>query len=126
MSTALLSAPATHKVKEPVIKPKKVFAESHRAGVQLDCDNVRQKGMSRIIVTPQRFVVRDQYMSRNVRVDLPSADCKQITWLKKLYRRACPTGMYLRFDIEVMYGAACGDHLEDIYMLVVIFDLRQS
>jgi hypothetical protein len=61
-------------------------------------------------------------MSQNVRVDLLSEDCKQIEWLKSLYRKACPKGMTVRFGVDVEYNAPCGDHLEDIYMLVVIFE----
>jgi hypothetical protein len=60
-------------------------------------------------------------MSQNVRVDLSSKDCKQIKWLKSLYRKECPKGMTVLFGVDVVYNAPCGDHLEDIYLLVVNF-----
>lgn len=123
MSLALLPTRTNVTTGKKDVKPKKAFKDKHRAEVQRDCNRVPyRRGLSKVTVTPACFVLRDQYMSQNVRVDLKSKDCKEIKWLKSLYKKACPKGMTVEFDIAVVYNAPCGDHLEDRYLLTVSFE----
>lgn len=122
MSLALLSTPTQVATDEAGITPKKAFKQKHRAGVQRDCKKVPyRRGQPLVTVTPACFVLRDQYMSQNVRVDLKSKDCKEIKWLKSLYRKACMEGLKVEFSLSVAYSVPCGDHLEDRYLLTVRF-----
>jgi hypothetical protein len=109
------------------VKPKKTFKQKHRADVQHDCNKVPyRRGLPQVVITPACFVLRHQYMSQNVRVDLKSKDCKEIKWLKSLYTKSCPKGMSVQFGLELAYAVPCGDHLEDHYLLVVRFEPKQS
>lgn len=77
----------------------------------------------RLVVTPQRVALNRRNDSSSVRVDLKDAGCKQHNWLRNLYRTSCPAGMFVEFGYDRALKVACGDHLEDIFMLAVIFKL---
>lgn len=117
MSVATLFAPKAHKAKGA--SAKEDFKALHLPGVQRDFSDALGRGVTRLVVTPKCVALSRRRDSSRVRVDL-TADCRELTWLKKLYKNECPEGMIVRFSAEVEQECLKEDTSEH-FMLVVHF-----
>jgi hypothetical protein len=98
-----------------------VFNYSHAAGVNRDFNDARNHAKGNryvLIVTPAHIALR-LTDSSSVRVDMTGAGCESYMWLRNLYRALRPDDMRVEFGDRKQLNAACGDHLEDIFMLEV-------
>jgi hypothetical protein len=98
-----------------------VFNYMHRAGVHRDFNDAYHHARGNkyvLVVTPTRVALR-LTNSSSVRVDMTGAGCESYMFLRNLYRSHCPDGMRVEFGYRKMLNAACGDHLEDIFMLEI-------
>jgi len=99
----------------------KEFAMQHSADIKRDfalAARHMRSGEYRLTITPNRIACRVPDKSSLV-MDLQE-NCRESMWLKKLYRDLCPSKFAVSFDYNMMLSANCGDHLEDVWMLVVI------
>ena len=107
---------------------REAFNARHLNGVLRDfriAQRHAKNGTYRLIVTPASRVIRQQYMS-TVRVDLTNETCREIQWLKSLYKENKPAGVSVECHPAIKLLAECHDHLENIHVLEVKFTITTS
>jgi hypothetical protein len=95
LSTTLLSTNTIDEVNHGGVTPKQAFMKHHRPEVQKDFRDAVKCNLDELLVTPWRCVDRSAVQKLTL-----TQSCKQLKWLKELYRAECPPGMLVLFEVK--------------------------